>query len=93
VQSRDLIGTVNKEGIKTVAFKAEFDETNALENAKKALASKGVDAVCLNLLSASQGFGSDDNAITFINDRGETDLPRSDKLSLALDVLDEAEHL
>jgi len=93
VQNRDLIASVEKEGIKTVAFKAEFDEENALENARKALASKGVDAVCLNLLSATQGFGSDDNAITFISGRGETELPLGDKLSLSLQLLDEAERL
>ena len=32
-QNSDLIATADKTGIKTVAFKAEFDETNALDNA------------------------------------------------------------
>ena len=93
VQNRDLIGTADKTGIKTVAFKAEFDEAEALNNAKKALKAKGVDAVCLNVLSASQGFGSDDNAITFITADAETELPRCDKLSLSLRMLEEAERL
>ena len=92
-QNRDLIASTDKTGIKTVAFKAEFDETNALENAQKALADKGVDAVCLNVLSASQGFGTDDNAITFLCAGGGTALPRRDKLSLSLALLDEAERL
>ncbi|WP_345986578.1 bifunctional phosphopantothenoylcysteine decarboxylase/phosphopantothenate--cysteine ligase CoaBC [Sulfurimonas sp. HSL-1656] len=93
VQNRDLIGSVDKEGIKSVAFKAEFDESSALENAKKALSSKNVDAVCLNVLTASQGFGSDDNAITFISGQGEKVLPRCGKLALSLQLLDEAEGL
>jgi len=93
VQNRDMIGSVDKEGIKSVAFKAEFDESSALENAKKALTSKNVDAVCLNVLSSSQGFGSDDNAITFISGQGEKVLPRCGKLTLSLQLLDEAEGL
>jgi len=92
-QNRDLIAGVEKEGIKTVAFKAEFDASAAPGNARKALGAKGVDAVCLNVLSASQGFGTDDNAITFITGEREVALPRSDKLSLALRVLQEAEGL
>jgi len=92
-QNSDLIATADKTGIKTVAFKAEFDETNALDNARKALVSKSVDAVCLNVLSAEQGFSSDDNAITFITNDSEKVLPRSGKLALSLALLDEAELL
>jgi phosphopantothenoylcysteine decarboxylase / phosphopantothenate---cysteine ligase len=93
VQNRDLIASTDKEGIKTVAFKAEFDAEEAPANAKKALASKEVDAVCLNVLSASQGFGTDDNALTFITEKDSVELPRSDKLSLSLRLLEEAERL
>lgn len=92
-QNRDLIAGVDKEGIKTVAFKAEFDKTDALSNAKKALETKNVDAVCLNVLDDENGFGSDENAITFITPSRETALPRTDKLSLALSLLVEAEAL
>lgn len=91
--NHDLIATLEKDGIKTVAFKAEFDAASALDNAKKALHAKNVDAIALNVLSTEQGFGSDDNAVTFVSQAGETELPRTDKLSLALQLLDEAEHL
>ena len=93
IQNRDLIASIDKEGITTVAFKAEFDADTAVANAEKALRSKGVDAVCLNVLSASQGFGTDDNAITFITEGTVVELPRSDKLSLSLRLLEEAERL
>ena len=93
IQNRDLIASVDKTGIKTVAFKAEFDEAEALDNAKKALHNKGVDAVCLNVLTPQRGFGSDDNAITVVTERGAVALPRTDKLSLALRLLDEAKAL
>lgn len=92
-QNRDLIASIDKSDIKTVAFKAEFDEAEALNNAKKALHDKGVDAVCLNVLTPQHGFGSDDNAITFVTERGAVALPRTDKLSLALRLLDEAKAL
>lgn len=92
-QNRDLIASIDKSDIKTVAFKAEFDEAEALDNAKKALHNKGVDAVCLNVLTPQRGFGSDDNAITVVTERGAVALPRTDKLSLALRLLDEAKAL
>ena len=92
-KNRDLIAEVDKSGITTVAFKAEFDEDAATENARHALESKGVDAVCLNVLSSEQGFGSDNNAIIFIRRDAAAKLPRSDKLSLSMRVLDEAARL
>lgn len=93
IKNRDIIGTVDKEGIKTVAFKAELDPSMALENATAALKTKAVDAVCLNILTPVQGFGTDDNAITFITEDGTEELPRQEKLSLALELLDKAAQL
>lgn len=92
-QNSDLIADVDKTGIKTVAFKAEFDEKHALANAHKALSSKAVNAVCLNLLGGENRFGGEENAITFVTAKGEKPLPRSDKLTLALALLSEAETL
>ncbi len=92
-QNSDIIASLDKTGIKTIAFKAEFDSDAALANAKKALKEKAVDAVALNVLGGEQGFGSDKNAITFITEQSETILPLSHKLSLALHLLDEAETL
>ncbi len=89
-QSRDLIASVDKTGIKSVAFKAEFDEASALENAKKALHAKGVDAVCLNVLGHKNGFGGDTNAVTFVTGTAQEALPENDKLSVALEILDRA---
>ena len=92
-QNADIIASIDKEGIKTVAFKAEFDADNAEVNAKNALASKQVDAVCLNVLTRTQGFGTDDNALTFITETTQEPLGRDNKLSLALKLLEKAETL
>ncbi len=92
-QNIDLLSTCNKEGIKTVAFKAETDTTVAAENAKKLLTNKGVDAVCLNVIDESNPFGSDTNRIDFITEGATVPLSTMDKLTLSLTLLDEAARL
>jgi len=92
-QNIDLLSTCNKEGIKTVAFKAETDTTVAADNAKKLLTSKRVDAVCLNVIDESNPFGSDTNRIDFITEGATVPLSTMDKLTLSLTLLDEAARL
>lgn len=89
-QNTDLLKSCNKEGIKTVAFKAETDPAVATQNAKNLLISKGADAVCLNIIDQSNPFGSDTNRIDFITPEDTVPLPKTDKLSLSLQILDEA---
>ena len=92
-QNRDLLASCNKEGIKTVAFKAETDSAVATQNAKKLLVNKGANAVCLNIIDASNPFGSDTNRIDFITAEQSVALPKCDKLSLSLKLLEHAEML
>ncbi len=89
-QNRDIVASIDKEGIKTVAFKAELDAESAAANAAKALNEKDVDAVALNVLGEENGFGSDENSITFITETARILLPKSDKLSVSLALVDEA---
>jgi len=93
VKTADIIASLPKDGIKTVAFKAEMDEQNGLENAKKALAQKGVNAVCLNILGKDINFGSDENEVVFVNKNGETLIDRADKLTVAISILENAKKL
>lgn len=88
VKNRDIISNINKDGIKTVAFKAELDEKNAREVAQKALKSKGVDAICLNVIDKNNPFGSDSNEIEVITKNGSEILERCDKLTIAFKLLD-----
>lgn len=92
-QNNDLLSSCNKEGIKTVAFKAETDVNVATDNAKKLLINKGVDAVCLNIIDDSNPFGSETNRIDFITPDATVALPKCDKLTLSLKLLDEAASL
>jgi len=93
VQTPDILSSINKDGIRTVAFKAEMDKAHGLENAKALLDAKEVDAVCYNLLSGSDSFGTDSNEIEFITPDHITPLGKADKLTLASKILDEARKL
>lgn len=92
-QNTDLLATCTKEGLKTVAFKAETDPSVATDNAQKLLQRKGVDAVCLNVINPDNPFGGDTNLIDFITAETTVSLPKSDKLTLSLHLLDEAARL
>lgn len=92
-QNPDILKTINKSGIKTVAFKAEMDSDNGLTNAVNLLEDKGADAVCYNLLADTQSFGSDDNEIIWITPNEQTKIDKQDKLSLAFKILENATKL
>ncbi len=85
----DIIASVDKSRIKTVAFKAELDEKVALANAKKAFKSKGVDFMALNTISENNPFGSEESAITLISKHNTKELHRALKLELSLSLIDE----
>ncbi|MDP1785086.1 MAG: bifunctional phosphopantothenoylcysteine decarboxylase/phosphopantothenate--cysteine ligase CoaBC [Sulfuricurvum sp.] len=92
-KNHDLIASCNKEGIKTVAFKAEMDPAVAMANAQNLLKSKGVNAVCLNIMGENNAFGSDTNVIDFITQDEMISLPKADKLTLSLSLIDQASAL
>lgn len=82
-QTEDILKSINKENIVTVGFKAEMDEANGLDNAKSLISNKGVTAVCYNLLSNSQSFGTKENKITWIESDKVVSLDKADKLELS----------
>ncbi len=92
-QTADILSSLDKMDIKTVAFKAEMDAEHGLENAKALLEQKRVDAVCYNLLNNSESFGTSENEITFITKEKQTPLGKADKLTLSSMILDEAKAL
>jgi len=82
-QTTDILSNLNKEGLKTVAFKAEMDTEEGLGNARNLLSQKKVDAVCYNLLKDATSFGGSENEITFITPKEQIALGRTDKRILA----------
>ncbi len=85
-KNRDILASIDKEGINVIGFKAEMDANEATNSAKSMLENKNLDAVCLNLLKDSSSFGSDTNAIDFITAKETKKIPQNDKLSVALHI-------
>jgi len=92
-QNVDILGSIDKNGITTIGFKAEMDEKNAHENASKIIESKGLDAVCLNILKDSSSFGSDTNKVDFITSDKAASIETADKLSVAFSILEYAKNI
>ncbi|MCX6074081.1 MAG: bifunctional phosphopantothenoylcysteine decarboxylase/phosphopantothenate--cysteine ligase CoaBC [Campylobacterales bacterium] len=88
-QTSDILSTLTKdrEGVTTIAFKAEMDNEEGLDNAKKLLTQKEVDAVCYNLLEDAKSFGGEENSITFITKDTIIDLGRHNKFDLSEKIL------
>ena len=93
VQTADILSALRKDGIKTVAFKAEMDVQNGLEAARKLLEEKAVDAVCYNLLQNSDSFGTDVHEITFLTQEHSIPLGKADKFTLAEAILEHSKSL
>ena len=92
-QNRDILASLDKEGVVSVGFKAEMDVQNATKNATNMLEKKQLNGVCLNILKDASSFGTQTNTIDFITKDGITHLPTNDKLSLSFDILDVAKKL
>ncbi len=92
-QTPDILSSLDRMDIKTVAFKAEMDAQNGLASARALLEEKKVDAVCYNLLQNSESFGTQENEITFITKKHIQALGKAEKLPLAEKILNESRRL
>jgi phosphopantothenoylcysteine decarboxylase/phosphopantothenate--cysteine ligase len=84
-----LAEVVRRKGSRTVVgFAAETE--NALENARKKLVAKGLDAIVVNDVSREGiGFDSDRNAVTIITNEEVVEVPETSKWEVAQRVLDQ----
>lgn len=92
-QNPDILSTLQRANVKTIAFKAEMDTQEGLNHAVRLIGQKDVDAVCYNLLKDAKSFGGNENEITFITKEKQVSLGRSDKLKLSWKIIDEAKKL
>src|SRR5271167_2873114 len=86
----DIVSEIarNKQAQLIIGFAAETQ--NALENARKKLASKSLDAIVVNDVSREGvGFDSDRNAVTIIAPREVIEVPETSKWEVAHRVLDQ----
>ncbi len=93
VQTKDILTNLIKDGIQSIAFKAEMDKEKGLQNAQYLLYEKNVDAVCYNLLKDSNSFGTSQNEVTFITKTENILLEKADKLIIAQAILEESKAL
>lgn len=93
VKNIDILQDIDKDGIITIGFKAETNEQQALDSAKKMLNKKNLDAVCLNLVKGVTKFGSDKNSIIYISKDKTFQSPLKDKLELSFDLIEIAKEL
>lgn len=87
-QNMDILSSLKKEGIYSIGFKAEMDETVAFDNAQKMLRNKNLDGVCLNILEDKNSFGKDDNTIELVLQDKSYSFS-DDKLSLSLKLCEQ----
>ena len=92
-QNPDILSTLKRDKVKTIAFKAEMDSKEGLNNAINLLSQKSVDAVCYNLLKDATSFGGNENEITFITQEQELNLGRAKKLILSQKIINAAKTL
>lgn len=80
--NEDLLKNIDFKG-KKIGFKLEFDEKNAIKNAKYSLKDKKLDMICLNILKKENSFGSKLNEILCISTKDEVLFSMQDKKNLA----------
>ena len=86
----DILGEIarHKQSQLIIGFAAETQ--NALENARKKLTSKSLDAIVVNDVSREGvGFDSDRNAVTIITQHDIVEVPETTKWEVAQQVLDQ----
>ena len=83
----DLLKSLPKDGIYSIGFKAEMDETTALNSATSMMEKKNLDAVCLNILNENNNFGSDTNEIELILKNSSFEF-KGTKLNISLEILE-----
>ena len=86
-QNMDILKSLDKEGIISIGFKAEMDETTALNSANRMLENKNLDGVCLNILNEENSFGSENNNIELILKNSSFEFKGS-KLDVSLNILE-----
>jgi len=95
-QNEDILASLsnsNKDFF-SIGFKAELDAENAKASAKNMLKNKELDGVCLNIISAKNPFGGENNNIEFFSRKTENASDKTekklsgDKFALSMELLD-----
>jgi phosphopantothenoylcysteine decarboxylase/phosphopantothenate--cysteine ligase len=86
----DILAEVTRRKTRQLVIGFAAETENVLENARKKLASKALDAIVVNDVSREGiGFDSDRNAVTIISQSEVVEVPESSKWEVAHRVLDQ----
>jgi phosphopantothenoylcysteine decarboxylase/phosphopantothenate--cysteine ligase len=86
----DILAEVTRRKTRQLVIGFAAETENVLENARKKLASKALDAIVVNDVSRKGiGFDSDRNAVTIISQSEVVEVPESSKWEVAHRVLDQ----
>jgi len=83
----DILDSINKNEIYAIGFKAEVNIQSAKKNATNMLKNKNLDAVCLNIISEENNFGSDTNEIELIMKNNSSQIAKNTKINVSLDII------
>ena len=86
----DILAEVSRRKVSQIVVGFAAETENVLENARKKLASKSLDAIVVNDVSREGiGFDSDRNAVTIISQSEVVEVPETSKWEVAHRVLDQ----
>jgi phosphopantothenoylcysteine decarboxylase/phosphopantothenate--cysteine ligase len=86
----DILAEVARQKGRRIIIGFAAETHNALENARKKLSAKGLDAIVVNDVSQEGiGFDSERNAVTIITDDEVVEVPEATKLQVAQSVLNQ----
>ena len=86
----DILAEVSRRKVSQIVVGFAAETENVLENARKKLASKSLDAIVVNDVSGEGiGFDSDRNAVTIISQSEVVEVPETSKWEVAHRVLDQ----
>lgn len=91
VENPDILATLGarkRDGQVVVGFAAETCDVVA--NAEKKLSTKHADFIVANQVGGGRAFGTDDNAVWFVDEEDVEELPRMAKSRIADEILDKA---
>ena len=86
-KNTDILNTVKKDNIYSIGFKAELDLNLAKTNALKMLKNKNLDAVCLNIITKENTFGSENNKIELFTHNSSLNLDKDSKINISLKII------
>ena len=90
VENPDILATLAAQKTDQVVIGYAAETNDVIAHARKKLEKKHADLIVANEVSPHKGFGTDENSLIFVTEKGEEEVPEASKAKLANIVLDKA---